>query len=74
MIMSMERLLNPAWFNKRAKADKMLCTLSSSQYWDLLTYIDVSQQKPIHASKQIELTLLLVFVDAYRMTIFPNGR
>ena len=42
MIMSMERLLNPAWFSKRANADKQYCTLSSSQYWDLLTYLDVS--------------------------------
>ena len=40
--MSMEQKLNPTWFQKRGTAHKNYCTLSTSQYWDWLTYIDVS--------------------------------
>jgi len=41
MIMSMEKTLNNAWFMRRTAAKDQYCTLSSSQYWDFLTYIDV---------------------------------
>ena len=42
MIMSMESKLNSNWFTKRQDAHKNYCTLSTGQYWDWLTYIDVS--------------------------------
>ena len=42
MIMSMEAKLNPTWFEKRATAHTKYCTLSTGQYWDWLTYVDVS--------------------------------
>ena len=42
MIMSMEAKLNPTWFAKRATAHTKYCTLSTGQYWDWLSYVDVS--------------------------------
>lgn len=41
MILSMERTLNKAWFLRRSEKDAF-CTMSTAQYWDWLTYIDVS--------------------------------
>ena len=41
MIVSMERIFNPAWFNRSGSGRDTLCTLSVAQYWDWLTYIDV---------------------------------
>ena len=40
MIVEMERILNPAWFKRRTQEKDDYCTLSTSQYWDWLTYID----------------------------------
>ena len=40
MIMEMEKKMNPFWFFKRSNKDEY-CTVSSAQYWDWLTYIDV---------------------------------
>ena len=43
MIMSMEKKLNSgsyALFKYANKKDAHLCRISTSQYWDLLTYID----------------------------------
>jgi len=42
LIVGMERRLNSSWFNRRAAKDQY-CTLSTGQYWDWLTYIDVSR-------------------------------
>ena len=42
MITDMERILNPSWFLRRLTNKDEYCTLSTSQYWDWLTYIDVS--------------------------------
>ena len=42
MIISMESKLNAAWFLRRGTAHKNFCSLSTGQYWDWLTYIDVS--------------------------------
>ena len=42
MITEMERILNPSWFLRRLTKNDEYCTLSTSQYWDWLTYIDVS--------------------------------
>ena len=42
MILDMERLLNPEWFNKRKTVDKDYITIASHQYWDWINYIDVS--------------------------------
>ena len=42
MIMSMERTLNSSWFARRQQTKDSYCSLSTGQYWDLLTYIDVS--------------------------------
>ena len=44
MIMSMERTLNSSWFGRRDQTRTNYCTLSTSQYWDWLTYIDVSNR------------------------------
>ena len=41
MIVSMEKTLNNAWFMRRESGKDKYCTLSSSQYWDFITYIDV---------------------------------
>ena len=41
MIMAMESTLNSSWFDGRSDKDKY-STLSTAQYWDWLTYIDVS--------------------------------
>ena len=40
MILQMEKKLNSLWFRRRKAQDK-LCTISSNQYWDWLTYVDV---------------------------------
>ena len=43
MIMTMEQKLNSgsyALFKYAHKKDQHLCKISTSQYWDLLTYID----------------------------------
>ena len=45
--MSMERTLNSAWFFRRTQAKDKYCTLSTSQYWDFLTYVDVSSALPL---------------------------
>ena len=42
MITEMERILNPSWFWRRLAKTDEYCTLSTSQYWDWITYIDVS--------------------------------
>ena len=60
MITEMERILNPSWFWRRyAKTDEY-CTLSTSQYWDWLTYIDVS--------------VISWPSCAFRMTTWASGR
>jgi hypothetical protein len=41
MIMQMERKLNPTAFWRRLWANDKYCTISTAQYWDWLTYIDV---------------------------------
>ena len=50
MIMSMEAKLNPTWFEKRATAHTKYCTLSTGQYWDWLTYVDVSYKSFTNAT------------------------
>ena len=47
MIMSMERTLNSSWFARRQQTKDSYCSLSTGQYWDLLTYIDV-RSNPHH--------------------------
>ena len=42
MILSMERTLNSTWFKRREQTKDNYCTLSTSQYWDFLVYVDVS--------------------------------
>ncbi len=43
MIHAMERKLNPLWYSRRNKTDRdTYCTISIAQFWDWLTYIDVS--------------------------------
>ena len=42
MIWDMEKILNPTWFGQRLNKTDQYCTLSTAQYWDWLTYIDVS--------------------------------
>ena len=59
MIVSMERTLNSSWFGRRASARSQCCTLSTSQYWDWLTYIDVST---INDTPTFYLTLILFHV------------
>ena len=61
MIVSMEKTLNSAWFNRRGTAHKNFCSLSTGQYWDWLTYIDVSR----HLSWRISD---FNFTILYRMT------
>lgn len=42
MIWDMEKILNPGWFWRRLNKTDQFGTLSTAQYWDWLTYIDVS--------------------------------
>ena len=41
VILEMEKKLNPFVFWRRMWKTDRFCTLSSNQYWDWLTYIDV---------------------------------
>lgn len=41
MIYEMERKLNAGWFTRRLRKNDSFSTLSTTQYWDWLTYIDV---------------------------------
>jgi len=41
MIYEMEKKLNPTWFARRLRKHDSYATLSTTQYWDWLTYIDV---------------------------------
>ena len=41
MIFNMERKLNASWFSKRFNKVDKFCSLSTNEYWDWLTYIDV---------------------------------
>ena len=45
MVVAMERTFNPAWFSMRTKTHLQHCKLSTGQYWDWLTYIDVSSKE-----------------------------
>lgn len=82
MIMSMEKTLNNAWFMRRTAAKDSYCTLSSSQYWDFLTYIDVRSRWPKHFFAFSALFLLscvhftqsMFVVCHYRMIIFQSGK
>ncbi len=44
MIFNMERKLNATWFAKRFNKKDKYCALSTNEYWDWLTYIDVNYQ------------------------------
>ncbi len=54
----MERKLNSSWFAKRLQKHDTYSTLSTTQYWDWLTYIDVSKAR----------------LTKFRMTISQNSR
>ena len=41
VILEMERKLNPSVFWRRLWKQDKFCTISTAQYWDWLTYIDV---------------------------------
>lgn len=41
VILEMEKKLNPTAFWRRFKKNDRFCTISTAQYWDWLTYIDV---------------------------------
>ena len=41
MIYEMEKKLNANWFARRLRKHDSYATLSTTQYWDWLTYIDV---------------------------------
>lgn len=41
MIMQMEQKLNPTAFWRRLWKNDKYCSISTAQYWDWLTYIDV---------------------------------
>ena len=45
VILEMERKLNSQVFWRRLWKRDKFCTISTSQYWDWLTYIDVSSLK-----------------------------
>jgi hypothetical protein len=42
MIFNMEKKLNATFFAKRFNRKDKFCSLSTNEYWDWLTYIDVS--------------------------------
>ena len=41
VILEMERKLNPTAFWRRLRRNDKFCTISTAQYWDWLTYLDV---------------------------------
>ena len=41
VILTMERKLNPAVFWRRLWKQDKYCSISTAQYWDWITYIDV---------------------------------
>ncbi len=43
VIIEMERKLNPQVFWRRFRKTDKFCTISTAQYWDWLTYIDVNR-------------------------------
>lgn len=43
VIMEMERKLNPISFLRRFRRRDNYCSLTTSQYWNLLTYLDVRE-------------------------------
>ena len=59
VILEMERKLNPAVFWRRLWKQDKFCTISTAQYWDWLTYIDVRNYLGWYW---------------LRMTISPSGR
>ena len=56
----MERILNPSWFLRRLTKNDEYCTLSTSQYWDWLTYIDVSS--------------IAFLIQTFRTITWANGK
>ena len=46
MILSMEKKLNSSWFERRANVHLNFSKLSTGQYWDWLTYVDVRDFTP----------------------------
>ena len=70
MILSMEKTLNSAWFLRRNQAKDNYCTLSTGQYWDLLTYVDVSSGLML-----VTTIWTNAFLDFdFRMTISLSGK
>jgi hypothetical protein len=55
VILEMERKLNPAVFWRRLWKTDKYCTISTAQYWDWLTYIDVNQIQTIFNDRMITL-------------------
>ena len=45
VILEMERKLNPTAFWRRLRKNDKYCRITTAQYWDWLTYIDVSTHK-----------------------------
>jgi len=43
VILEMERKLNPTVFWRRFRKQDKFCTISTAQYWDWLTFIDVNK-------------------------------
>ncbi len=44
VILEMERKLNPTVFWRRFRKQDKFCTISTAQYWDWLTFIDVNKR------------------------------
>ena len=58
MIMNMERKLNSngwGWLRYISRRDQRMCKLSTSQYWDLLTYLDDDYLSDFEIVKMKEL-------------------
>jgi len=45
----MEKKLNPKWYWRRLWTKDNLCTITTAQYWDWLTYIDVRFPRTVNA-------------------------
>ena len=46
VILEMEKKLNPTAFWRRLWKKDKFCTITTAQYWDWLTYIDVRNHGP----------------------------
>ena len=65
VILQMEKKLNPSAYWRRLWSKDKYCSISTAQYWDWLTFIDVSMNfNDAHIRRKV-----LLIIHEYRMII-----